>query len=200
MENHIEDIEKLLIRQIAAGDTGAFSSFFDRYRNRLFVFVEQLIHSKSDAEEIVQDTFLKVWQTAPRLLEVDQPGYYIYTIARNKTLNHMRKIARNRQLVSQVWANQSELDNSLEDKLRTKEVKEIIDNAVAHLSSQKQEIFRLSREQGLSHTEIAAQLGLSQSRIKNCMVEILKHLKASLHQHSELLAILFWINYSNHLF
>lgn len=192
--------EKFLLSRIAEGDAAAFQSFFDLYRNRLFVFVGQLIHSKADAEEIVQDTFLKLWQTAPRLQEVEQPGYYVYTIARNKTLNHMRKIARDRQLIDQVWANQSELDHTLEDKLRTKEVKEIVDKAIAQLSQQKQEVFRLSREQGLSHAEIAAQLGLSQSRIKNILVEILKHVKASLHGHSDLLAILFWLNYSRHLF
>ncbi|MFT3843707.1 MAG: RNA polymerase sigma-70 factor [Lacibacter sp.] len=200
MDVHILNTEKKLLQDIANGDELAFKEFFELYRNRLFVFVEQLIHSKADAEEIVQDTFLKIWQTAPRLAEIDKPGYYIYTIARNKTLNHIRKITNDKQLMNMVWANHTELDYTLEEKLRTKEVQQLIDNAVAQLSDQKQTVFRLSREKGLSHAEIALHLGLSQSRIKNILVETLKFIKISLQQHSDLLSILFWVSYSRHLF
>ena len=86
--------EQELLLQIAQGNAAAFRIFFDLYKNRLFVFVEQLIHSRADAEEIVQDTFMKGWENASRLTEMDKPGHYIYTIARNKTINRMRKIAR----------------------------------------------------------------------------------------------------------
>ena len=192
--------EKILLQQIAEGNALAFKEFFELYRNRIFVFVEQLIHSRADAEEIVQDTFMKVWQTAPRLAEIDNPGQYIYTIARNKTLNYIRKIASDQRLIDQVWANQAELDNTLEEKLRSREVKEIIEKAVSQLSEQKQNIFRLSREQGLTHAEIAAMLGLSQSRVKNILVEALKQIKSNLHPYSDLIAILFWIKYAPLLF
>lgn len=192
--------DKLLLQSIADGDAIAFREFFDLYKDRLFLFVEQLIHSKADAEEIVQDTFLKVWQTAYKLVEIDQPGYYIYTIARNKTLNFMRSISRQQHLVDQVWAMQGELDATLEEKLRTKELKEIIDKIVFQLSPQKQLIFQMSREQGLNHAEIANLLGLSQSRVKNVLVEILKYIKTNLQQHSDIWAILFWIQHCQHLF
>lgn len=200
MNSHSTYNERTLLRHISEGDAAAFREFFDRYKHRLFVFVEQLIHSRADAEEIVQDTFLKVWQTAPRLSEIDEPGYYIYAIARNKTLNYMRRIAKDQRLVELAWVNQSELDHTLEEKLRSDEVQEIIRKAVEQLSEQKQTVFRLSRELGLSHAEIAAQLGLSQSRVKNILVETLKHIKAYLQQYSDLLAILFWVEYARYLF
>ena len=200
MTGRLQYTEKRLLRLIAAGDTQAFREFFDLYKNRIFVFVEQLIHSKADAEEIVQDTFLKVWQTAPTLADIDNPGQYIYTIARNKTLNYIRKIASDKNLLEQAWAYQANLDTTLEEKLRTKEVKEIVDRAVSQLSEQKQTVFRLSREEGLSHAEIASQTGLSQSRVKNILVEVLKHIKNNLHPYSDLIAILFWIEYSRYFF
>ena len=104
-----------MLQQIAEGNALAFKEFFELYKNRIFVFVEQLIHSRADAEEIVQDTFMKVWQTAPRLVEIDNPGQYIYAIARNKTLNYIRKIASDQRLIDQVWANQADFDTAFSD-------------------------------------------------------------------------------------
>ena len=185
--------EKQLLEKIANGDAMAFRRFFDLYRVRLYVFVEQLIHSKPDAEEIIQDTFLKLWQAAPNLTHVDNPGQYIYTIARNKTLNHMRKVSREKKRVHQVWLNQSEIDNYLEEELCSKEIRQIIDYSLNHLSSQKQMIFSMSRNEGLSHAEIAAKTGLSQSRVKNIMVEVLKYLRECLQQHSVSVSTFFWL-------
>lgn len=185
---------------MAEGDLTAFRLFFDLYKDRLFVFVEQLTHSRADAEEIIQDTFLKVWESAPLLSRLDEPGHYIYAIARNKTLNYLRKVARDKRRVYQAWANQPDLDNSVEEGLRSLECRELIDKALQSLSFQKRTVFRLSREEYLSHAEIAARLGLSESRIKNILVEVLKHIKSYLREYSDLLAILFWISYSRHLF
>ncbi|MGC4232977.1 MAG: sigma-70 family RNA polymerase sigma factor [Niabella sp.] len=185
--------EKLLLERIANGDALAFGQFFDLYRVRLYVFVEQLIHSKADTEEIIQDTFLKLWQAAPGLLHIDQPGQYVYTIARNKTLNYMRKISREKKRIHQAWLNQSEIDNYLEEELRSKEIRQVIDYSLNHLSSQKQMVFNMSRNEGLSHAEIAAKTGLSQSRVKNILVEVLKYLRECLQQHSVSVSTFFWL-------
>src|SRR5687768_470083 len=136
-----------------------------------------MTHSKVDAEEIVQDVFAKLWEIRTELVHVDYPGKYIYTIARNKTLNHLAKLARDRQLLQQVWLNLSQTDNSTEAVLQAQESQRLITEAINRLSLQRQTIFRLSREQGLTHEEIAVHLGLSKSRVKNILVEILKHIK-----------------------
>lgn len=191
-ENRLHN-EKQLLEKIANGDAMAFRQFFDLYRVRLYVFVERLIHSKPDAEEIIQDTFLKLWQAAPNLHHIDNPAQYIYTIARNKTLNYMRKISREKKRVHEVWLNQSEVDHYLEEELCSKELRQIIDYSLNHLSPQKQLVFSMSRNEGLSHAEIAAKTGLSQSRVKNIMVEILKYLRECLQQHSVSVSAFFWL-------
>ena len=185
--------ERELLERIANGDSDAFRLFFDLYKVRLYVFVEQLIHSKADTEEIIQDTFLKLWQAAPGLLHIDQPGQYVYTIARNKTLNYMRKISREQERIRQAGALRPEMDNGLEEALRSKEIRQIIDRSLNHLSAQKQLIFSMSRNEGLSHEEIAAKTGLSQSRVKNILVEVLKYLRECLQQHSVSVSTFFWL-------
>jgi len=188
--------DRILLQQVANGDMVAFRQLFDGYKLRLFSFVFQMTHSKVDAEEIVQEVFAKLWEIRADLVRVEYPGKYIYTIARNKTLNHLTWLARDRQLLQQVWLNLSQSDNSTEALLQAQESQRLIDNAINRLSFQRQTIFRLSREQGLTHEEIAARLGLSKSRVKNILVEILKHIKDHLALYATVVYTLCWISYN----
>lgn len=187
--------DRILLQHVANGDKAAFRQLFDLYKLRLFSFVLQMTHSKVDAEEIVQDVFAKLWEIRTDLVQVDYPGKYIYTIARNKTLNHLAKLARDRQLLQQVWLNVSQTDNSTEAILQAQESQRLIGEAINRLSLQRQTIFRLSREQGLTHEEIAVHLGLSKSRVKNILVEILKHIKDYLTLSATVIYALCWISY-----
>jgi len=187
--------DRILLQHVANGDKAAFRQLFDLYKLRLYSFVLQMTHSKVDAEEIVQDVFAKLWEIRTDLVQVDYPGKYIYTIARNKTLNHLAKLARDRQLLQQVWLNMSQADNSTEAILQAQESQRLIGEAINRLSLQRQTIFRLSREQGLTHEEIAVHLGLSKSRVKNILVEILKHIKDYLALSATVIYALCWISY-----
>ena len=86
----------------------------------------QLTSSKADAEEIVQDVFTKLWEVRASLAGVEYPVKYIFTIARNKSLNHLTKIARDRQLLQQLWVNISQFDNTTEELLQAQESQKLI--------------------------------------------------------------------------
>jgi RNA polymerase sigma-70 factor (family 1) len=186
--------EKELLVLISKGNELAFRRLFDLYNKRLFIFAVEMLKSAADAEEIVQESFTRLWQNRDNLSEIEHPGSYLYRIVRNATIDLMRKTARERKLKDQVWANISQSDNSLEEELLKKESQELIKLAIDQLSEQKQTVYRLSREQNLSQDEIASVTGLSKSRINNIIVEVLKHIKASLEKHSPYLALAFWIN------
>jgi RNA polymerase sigma-70 factor (ECF subfamily) len=194
LQHSFDDNELELLQRISDGDEPAFRKLFDKYKLRLFHFVLQFTHSAADAEEIVQDTFIKLWQNTDKLGEINNPTGYIYTICRNLTHNYLLKASRNDQLLKQVWANMKVEDNPTDALLNSKETQALINKAVSELSEQKQKIFRLSREAGMNHDEIAKELGLSRSRVKNIIVEVLKHIKLYLQQHSVTLALLFWFN------
>lgn len=192
--------EKLILQLVAKGDQQAFHLLFDQYKKRIFSFVFRLVHAAADAEEIVQEVFVKLWESRESLATVEYPGSYIYTIARNSTLNFLAKAARDKQLGHQLWLNLSLFDNTTEELLQAKESQTLISRAVSMLSEQKQTIFRLSREEGLTHEQIAARMGLSKSRVNNLLVEILRHIKDQLNRHSPLLAMAFWLCYGSLLF
>jgi RNA polymerase sigma-70 factor (family 1) len=192
--------EKELFLRIAAGDESAFRILFDEYRERLFVFAWQLCHSAAEAEEVVQDIFLRLWQNRENLVNVDFPRKYIYVMARNRTLDLLAKIARDQKLMREVWSNLSEPDNVTENILQAAETQKLINEAVERLPEKKQVIFWLSRRDGLTHQQIADQMNISVQTVKNVLTEILKQIKSFLAEHSELLAIIFWIQSYSLLF
>jgi RNA polymerase sigma-70 factor (ECF subfamily) len=192
--------DKYLVSRIAEGDEQAFKKLFNRYFDRLFVFVEQLIHSKADAEEILQDTFLKVWQSHHLLANQDEPAKYIYVMARNRTISYLRKMASEKKLMAQLFANMSDVDDAIEEQIRSQEYQTLINGAVNKLTDQQRMVFSMSREQGMMHDQIAEQLGLSRSRVKNIIVDALKQIRVYLQQHSDLVGLIFWLHAAGILF
>lgn len=183
MDHNGVDMEQLLFIQISKGGAEAFKRLFELYRVRIFGFVYSFTHSAVDAEEIVQETFLSLWNARFTLNKVENPKAYIFRIAKNKTLNHLEKVSRRNKLMQHVWANIEWSQNTVDDQLNVNECQELLNKAIGNLSRQKQEIFILSRDRGLSHEEIASQIGLSKSRVKNIMVETLRYLRWYLSKH-----------------
>lgn len=169
--------EKALLQKIANGDEFAFKHVFELYKNRVYSFVVRFVHSKADAEEIVQDTFFTIWQKKDLLSNIEHPRNYIYTIVRNKTYNYLNQAAKNQKILAQLWANMQFESNDIEDLTNLRDSELLIRNGLLNLSEQKQKIFKMSREDGLNHEEIAAITGLSKSRVKNIIVDVLKYLR-----------------------
>jgi len=186
-----------LLKKLREGDEPAFRELYARHSRRVLAFACHMTHSAIDAEDILQETFLRLWTGRYELPDITHVGNYIFIIARNKTLDHLRKVSLQQKLIDQVWANISEISNDLELQLDARESKALIQQALTQLSPQKQAIFQLSRQEGLSHEEIGQQLRLSKSRVKNLLVETLKHIRHYLSQHSLLLAALFQLAVSN---
>ncbi|KQR66921.1 RNA polymerase sigma factor [Pedobacter sp. Leaf176] len=169
--------EKILLQKIAADDELAFKHVLELYKNNIYSFVVKFVYSKADAEEIVQDTFFTIWQKRDILPNIEHPRNYIYTVVRNKTYNYLNRVAKNKKLVAQLWANMQVESNNIEELSDLKDSEMLIQSGLRNLSQQKQQIFKMSREAGLSHEEIAEHTGLSKSRVKNIIVEILKYLR-----------------------
>lgn len=173
--------EKLLLKKIAGSNEKAFRTFYDAYVNRLSVFIFRLCKSRSVTEEIVQDIFVKLWVNRADLIYIDVPEAYIFSMARNKTIDHLRRVAKETGLIS-VLTEQINTCNNIEEKLNAEELERLIEQALVPLSPQKKMVFHLSRNEGLSHDEIAANMQLSKSTVKNHLSETLKHVREHISQ------------------
>lgn len=182
--------EKALLGQIAGNSEPAFRQLFDLYKEKVYSFVVAFTHSTADAEEILQETFITLWQNRHNLPQIEHPRNYIYTIVRNKTFQHLKQVSKSASLQRELWVNLQQEGSSADDLLHLRDSHRLIESALSQLPEQKQRIFSMSRHEGLSHDQIANATGLSKSRVKNIIVEVLNYLKAHLeHAAGALIAI-----------
>jgi RNA polymerase sigma-70 factor (family 1) len=169
--------ERELVRQVSEGSRAAFRVLFDLYNPRLTAFIYKLTKSETTAAELVQDIFVKLWISRADLGEVNNMQAYMFAMASNRTIDHLRKISAESRMLGKLWTRIAKFQESAEEAYNAKECNDIINQAMLQLSPQKQRIFRLSRYEGLNHDEIAAELRISKSTVKNHLVDTLRHLK-----------------------
>jgi RNA polymerase sigma-70 factor (ECF subfamily) len=175
--------EKRLLKQISKGDEKAFRAFYDAYFNHLSAFIYKLCKSTEATEEIIQDVFVKLWVRRHSLSQMGSPEAYIFSMARNKTIDYLRRLVRDTHFMELLTGQLLTDSNDTEEQLNAKDLRELIEEALSGLSEQKKRIFQLSKEEGLSHDQIAEVMHLSKSTVKNHLSETLRHIRGHLRQH-----------------
>jgi RNA polymerase sigma-70 factor (family 1) len=177
----------------------SFKRLFDSYKNRLYGYVLAIARSPYTAEEITQEIFIKLWLCRDILHEVDNLDGYIFTIARNRTLNHLRKAANDARLLRELQElamPQDKSNNNVEERALVAEYDRQLRDALSLLSPQRRLVYKLSRDGGMNHEEIAHQLHLSRNTVKNHMVEALRFIRHHLGEHgSVLIMAIFFLLY-----
>lgn len=140
-----------------------FEEMFNQMFPKVKSFARKILQSEEDAEDISQDVFVKLWN-APEIWEKDENwNSYIYTIARNLIYNHLKH-----QTVEQKFYQQADSEteyrwvaDDIYNALYAKELRILIKLTVSHMPEQRRKCFYLSRQEEMSHAEIAEQLGIS---------------------------------------
>src|SRR5690606_16473059 len=138
-----------------------FQTLIETYQGRLYGYVLTITHSAYAAEELTQEIFLKLWLCRDLLGAVNDPDRYIFTIAKNKTLNYLRKAANNRKMLQELQHAMQPHSNNAEERVVSAEYDRLLQEALTLLSPQRRLVYNLSRSQGLNHEQIAGQLKLS---------------------------------------
>jgi RNA polymerase sigma-70 factor (ECF subfamily) len=168
----------------------SFKCLFDNYKNRVYGYVLAISHSPYIAEEITQEIFIKLWLCRDILDQVENLEAYIFSIARNKTLNHLRKAAHNIKLLHELEGRMVTANNNIDEKTLSSEYDKLVQEALISLSPQRRLVYQLSRQQGLNHEEIATHLQISRNTVKNHMVEALRFIRIYLGKHELTAALL----------
>lgn len=189
--------ESELFAELANGSERAFETIYHHYIKRLGPFVDKMVRSPELAEEIVQDIFVHLWVNRGLLAEVKYPTSYLFNIATNKTLNYLKKIANNEKLMDQIASRSTELSNETEERIILRESAEIIEMAIAALPEQRKLIYHLSRNEGLTHEQIAERLNISKNTVKNQLVTALKSIRTFTEQRASVFSIAAFVVLTN---
>lgn len=155
-----------------------FDDVFRLYKDRIYRYVLVIVKSTEAAEELTQEILIKLWLCRDLLNKVDNLDGYIYVIARNKALNHLRKAAYDLRLMNELKSFMQDEQNNVDDRITANDYDVLVKQALATLSPQRRKVYELSRVEGLNHEEIAGRLSLSKNTVKNHMVEALKHIRS----------------------
>lgn len=175
-------VDSSTIRRLITGDEGAFRHTYDVYSEQVYQLAFRFLKDKAWSEEIVQDVFLKLWLNREGLDDQGNIWLYLYVIAKRLCLNKLRETRKSVALFEQLMRNMEVAGNLSEEQLIANELEQYTQRLILCLPKQQQLIFKLSREEGLTHNEIAQKLGLSPNTVKNHMVQALKTLKTTLNQ------------------
>ncbi len=165
--NTISEDRQLLAR-VAAGDENALSQLIRIHAKDIYHLALTYLHRPELAEEITQDVFTKLWLTRDRLREVGGIRDYLFIITRNTTFSALRK-SLNKEPVDYASPVHTRMDiNEAPDRqLEAKEYAGIFEEAIATLPEKRRQVFHLSREQGLTHSQIAEQLDIKKSTVND---------------------------------
>lgn len=191
--NSLTDSELLVL--LADGRQDAFSVLFDRYHDTVRPFILRYVHSMPLAEDLAQEVFIKIWESRKKMPQVQSFKAYLMVTARNHTLNSLRAIFRSEAAMSEVVRSYDQGRSQTADIIINKDYQNFLENILNSLPERTRDIFRQCREQGRSYEEVAADLGISKSAVKNHMVYSMKVMRASVEKElgislSVLLAVL----------
>jgi RNA polymerase sigma-70 factor (ECF subfamily) len=172
--------ENELLARVTEGDERAFGTIFHHYRRKIYSYAFHLTGDAAQADELVQETFLKVWLHRDKIPHILRFDNWLFTIARNQVFDMMKKMARDAEFRRQVAGLLDPEANPVEDQLLSRENELRLQQALDKLPPRQRLIFTLSRHQGMKHDEIADHLQISRHTVKTDLVQALKTLRSTL--------------------
>lgn len=173
--------DKELLQLIAESNSEAFALLYRRYWEELFVTAARALRDKDGAEDVVQDVFLSLWNRRYELTVEGSLAAYLHTSVRYKAIQYIEKnITRRDYLAILADVSVNFLSPNAVINLQLKELQQIINSTVIKMPPKMQQVYRLSRQQQLSHKEIAEQMNISVETVKKHIQHALQLIKSAL--------------------
>ncbi|MEX0313714.1 MAG: RNA polymerase sigma factor [Allomuricauda sp.] len=178
--------EKLLVKELLAGNEKAFGKLFETYRNIIYAYTLSLLKSEFYAEGIVQEVFLKVWMHRDRLNPELSFKSYLFTIARNQTFNFLQKAANDQKLREEIFYKKQKFHTRTDNLVLEAELQLLTERAINQLPPKRKLIFTMSRNQEKTYEDISKELGISVNTVKNQMSKALETIRNFMQVHGDI--------------
>jgi len=178
--------ESECLRLIKEDDSQAFDALFWQYSSLVYRFAYGYLKSQSEAEDIVQQCFLKMWEKRHQLREDVPLKSYLFTTAHHAILNQLRHSQYQRIYQEYLLRAGTKVTGN---EVEFSELETLYLAALDQLPPKRRQIFELSRQQGLSYPEIAQELNISVKTVEAQMTQALKFLREYFQQNGTTLVV-----------
>jgi len=187
----ISHLEKVILSRLQAGDYSAFSNVFNAYYCDLVIFASRYTNDMSHAEELVQDTFVALWEDRCAIRINTSLKSYLLKTVQNKCIDWFRHKKIVRAHHNYVLEKPPQFALNTDSYLLYSELNERIENALRLLPDPISEAFRLNRQKGLKYAEIAEISGVSVRTVEVRIGKALHLLRRYLKDYFIVILILF---------
>ena len=156
-----------LVKSLKKGDLFAFDQLFSKYSKKLYYFAKGYLGSKEDAEGLIQEVFLLVWDKRKELKEHLSFNAFLYTVTYNAIRKYFRKKARAKKYLDKFLEDYDGKHNKTIADIEYNNLQELANKAIEKLPEKRKLIFQLSRHKGLTNMEIARKLNISKKTVEN---------------------------------
>jgi RNA polymerase sigma-70 factor (ECF subfamily) len=190
-QKNINDAD--LAHRIKFGEKEAFQELYGRYVQKIYHFSLSYLNNETDAEELVQDVFLKVWEKREMLDSSQNIKAYIFKIAINTIYDFIRRKNIESAFNDFAKENYETSSNNTWDTVILEEMKTVLNKLVCKMPEQRRRVYTLSKEKGFSNEEIAIKLNLSKRTVENQLYRAISFLKVQLKNESALALLFFYM-------
>jgi RNA polymerase sigma-70 factor (ECF subfamily) len=170
----------------------AYEHFFSENYNALCRFAYNYLKDRDEAEEMVQSTFVSIWQKRKDInLDFSLKSYF-YSSVKNSCLN-LFKHQKSREKYAEDIKAEDDKYYSTESEIYENELKTAIGKALQKLPKQQQAVFKLSRFDGKKYQEIAEQLNISAKTVENHMGKAIKYMRTELQDYLVVILFIFYL-------
>ena len=188
--------DKQLLQRIAADDKDAFTQLYHRYWEDLLITAAKALRAKEEAADVVQDVFLSVWNRRNELNIQGSLGAYLHTCVRYKCIHYIERNITRRDyllLLTEIEINTPSVN--AETNLQLKEIQQAISKTVSEMPPKMQEVYKMSRQEHLTHKEISENMHISVETVKKHIQHALYLIKAELPPYTIILIVLTFFYY-----
>lgn len=190
MDRTLNNTEPERLLRLAQNDEKAYTEIIEQYGSIIYGHCLMYVKDAGLAEEITQDILFSLWKQRAELPAVTNFPGYVYMMTRKRSISAFKsKLAATEPPPDHLKSLQHTPDSHLEYK----QLSEAIARGIEQLPTRRQQIFKMSRYDGLSYEEIAQQLGIAKSTVKDHILEALVFLRTYIKEEYGIVTVsLFW--------
>jgi RNA polymerase sigma-70 factor (ECF subfamily) len=188
------DQDRLLVSQLKEGSKDAYQLLFNRYAPRIFAFALSYLKRREDAEELLQEIFLRLWEIRATLDDSKNIKSLLFKICINLIYDFIRRKNIEQAYLAFAGNNDQSNADSTWHEVIYHDMLMLMNRLVETMPDQRRLIFRLSKEDGLSNDEIAIRLQLSKRTVENQLYRAISYLRERIWQSSLPVLLYFYLH------